>query len=307
MADFAIRVGLDPTILQFVEEDLEIYTSDSYPFQKTLKQARAEVILARAMKKFGLLDLKVKTRAKSRPRKPSKWDYLENLDLGGNSYLTDKSSSYDINRYKGGKEDSYGIPESYYLNQNSKNTYNKLKSNLNQYETKNHYRSKGSKNKNKNAGQSSDYYKASNDSPYSNVLPESDEATLEKLTQIKNKLNHKIQYKFNLDKDRDYYQESKNEQEELNNNLPKYITYAWQNQPSHGTNWPSQGATWQNRQRQVTDWMNRPIQEKTSYQHKPRQQQKPENIYEWKPTQIDLEDKFKYNPNPKGGHTIYYG
>ena len=302
MADFAIRVGLDPTILQFIEEDLEIYTSDSYPFEKTLKQARAEVILARALKKFGLLDLKVKTRTKSRPRKPSKWDYLENLDLGSDNYLTDKSSSYDINRYKGGKEDAYGIPESYYLKQNSRNTYNKLKSDLNQYDNGNYYQNRGSKNENKNKGYS-------NDSPYSNGLSEleSDEATLEKLTEIKNKLNNKIQYKFNLDKDRNYYQESKNEQDELNNNLPKYITYAWQNQASHGTNWPSQGTSWQSRQRQETNWSNKPSLEGTSYQNQPRRQQKPENIYEWRPTQIDIEDKFKYNPNPKGGHTIYYG
>ena len=47
--DFAIRVGLNPDIVQFFQKDLEIYTSDNYPFEKTMRQARSEVILARAL------------------------------------------------------------------------------------------------------------------------------------------------------------------------------------------------------------------------------------------------------------------
>ncbi len=91
--DFAIRVGLNPDIVQFFQKDLEIYTSDNYPFEKTMKQARAEVILARALDKLGLLDLKLRRKSKSKPRKPSVYYYPKydsygsvSTELGNNRY-----------------------------------------------------------------------------------------------------------------------------------------------------------------------------------------------------------------------------
>ncbi len=145
--DFAIRVGLNPDIVQFFQKDLEIYTSENYPFEKTMKQARAEVILARALDKLGLLDLKLRRRSSSKSRmkfyspvsslsEPNKDRFMNNRygedrvnydsryrnshnrnDLDMNNYYNRKNTNYNRNNARE-MQNSYD-----YYNRNYDNRY----------------------------------------------------------------------------------------------------------------------------------------------------------------------------------------
>ena len=266
--DFAIRVGLNPDIVQFFQKDLEIYTSDNYPFEKTMRQARSEVILARALEKFGLLDLNLRQRSRSKSRKPKGYYYPKysssatesdrnnrynngNNYYGGDLNYQGYGTGYDRDRnyYNNNDYDSYYSPKNRnknrFYNSNRNNDYYHRKQDPNQ---RNPYYS-GTANNN-------DYYNRNYDSSnYNRYIPHAGNkprqqgyyhkgkpsssnrnpqyAEYEGDKSAKNKLTQaadddKIYNNYDSTRGNKISDETTND---INSNLPKYIAYKWNTKP----------------------------------------------------------------------------
>ena len=263
--DFAIRVGLNPDILQFFQKDLEIYTSDSYPFEKTMKQARGEVILARALEKFGLLDLKLRKRSKSKLRQPQSNGYY---------YPKYLNSDTELNRNNQNNRNSYYNGQSNY--QGYRGGYDRDRSRYNDYDS--YYGRNNGKNRNYNSNRNNDYYyrkqeqiqrnpyysgTANNNyynrkydsSNYNRYVPYTNKPSQQEYNYNKAKpsnINRNSQYNQyeeekptknklvqSADKDKIYnnYDNPSGEKSsdetgnDINSNLPKYIAYKWNTKP----------------------------------------------------------------------------
>ena len=267
-----MRVGLNPDIAQFFQRDLEIYTSDNYPFEKTMKQARGEVILARALEKFGLLDLKLRQRSKSKLRKPNGYYYPKYYssddDLRSNSRYNTGRKFYDADVNYQGYDNGYNSERNYYNSNEYDAYYNRKNGNKNRYYDSNRNSHYYSRKQGPNpggayySGTQNAYYNRKYDSnnynryiPYAPKKPQQqgyyynkarppnnnrnsqyveDTAPKNKLTQVAD--DDKIYSNYDSTSGDKASDESANDL--INSNLPKYITYKWNTKPKEKSKSP---------------------------------------------------------------------
>ena len=233
-----------------------------------MKQARGEVILARALAKFGLLDLKLRQRSKSKLRKPNGYYYPKYFS--GDNELS-SSSRYNTGRNPYGSDvnyqglNDYNSDRNYYNNNNEHDSYyNRKNGNKNRYSNRksDYYRKQGpspgggyysgtqnhngyynrkydSSNYNRyipytdNKPQQQHGYYHNNKAKPSNNNRNSQYEAYRKDTPGKNKLtpvadDDKIYNNYDGTSGDKASDESAND---LNSNLPKYITYKWNTKP----------------------------------------------------------------------------